>query len=265
MEAKSMKRKAFYGKGISGVDTSKLTGTLIVIEGGDGSGRSTQIQLLKEWLERRGHPTVEVGLKRSELVGRELSSAMEGNSLGPVTFSLFYATDFADQLEKVTIPALTAGFVVLADRYIYTPIARDAVRGVPLDWLRSVYGIALKPDIILYLKASPRILAERSFRKAGVLSYWESGMDIQRSGDMYECFCKYQRWVQQHFELLSNEYKFIEIDGEKDPLSVQAAIQSKVSKILKQPRSRIVTKSRSRRPTTRVVKMRSFRKVVGRK
>ncbi len=122
------KPKRFYGKGIPGANLDQLKGQLIVVEGADGSGRSTQMDLLRNWLERRGYPTVNVGLKRSMLVSRELEQAMQGNILGTRTLSLFYATDFADQLENSIIPALRSGFIVLADRYIYTLMARAIVR-----------------------------------------------------------------------------------------------------------------------------------------
>jgi dTMP kinase len=196
-----MKTKRFYGKGLPGVDPSNLKGTLIVIEGSDGSGRSTQSSYLMNWLERKGYPTVQVGLKRSELVGEALAEAMRGNTLNAITLNLFYATDFADQLERVIIPALKAGFVVLADRYIYTMMARDIVRGSSMDWLREIYGFALVPDAVFYLNVSPKILAERHFSKSGMLDYWESGMDIQRVGGMYDNFIKYPWqgiWVLYH-------------------------------------------------------------------
>jgi len=122
--------KRFYAKGLPDIDLSQLKGKLIVIEGAAGSGRSTQIAMLRDWLERLGFPTAEIGLKRSTLVGRELEEVKRGNILSPLTFSLFYATDFADQLENIIIPALRADFIVLADRYIYTLMARDIVRGV---------------------------------------------------------------------------------------------------------------------------------------
>ena len=115
------------------------------MEGADGSGRSTQIARLVEWLETSGHATVQVGLKRSTLVSSELEKAQEGNILSRTTLSLFYATDFADQLENTILPALKAGFIVLADRYIYTLMARDMVRGMDEAWLKNLYGIALSP------------------------------------------------------------------------------------------------------------------------
>src|SRR5205814_73553 len=175
-----LRPKRFYGKGLPGANLDELKGQLIVVEGADGSGRSTQIELLKNWLERRGYPTANVGLKRSMLVSRELEQAMRGNILGTRTLSLFYATDFADQLENSIIPALRSGFIVLADRYIYTLMSRAIVRGVEPVWIRDVYTIALVPDAVFYLAVSPKILVERNLRKHSVLDYWESGMDMHR-------------------------------------------------------------------------------------
>jgi dTMP kinase len=227
-----MKTKRFYGKGLPNVDPTKLQGTLIVLEGSDGSGRSTQIGLLKNWLERRGFPTVVVGLKRSELVGEALAEAMQGNTLNAITLNLFYATDFADQLERVILPSLKAGFVVLADRYIYTLMARDIVRGSSLEWLKEIYGIALVPDAVFYLNVSPKGLAERNFRKRGFLDYWESGMDIQRVGGMYDNFIKYQAKLHRIFEALQKEFGFTTIQGSRSVQSVFKEIKTRVEKIL---------------------------------
>src|SRR2546430_853435 len=157
--------KRFYGHGIPGVDLEKLSGKLIVIEGADGSGRSTQIAKLVEWLEGCGHATVQVGLKRSTLVSEELEKAQEGNILSRTTLSLFYATDFADQLENIILPALKSGFIVMADRYIYTLMIRDMVRGMDETWLKNLYGIALVPDVVFYLNVSPQELVQRTFAK----------------------------------------------------------------------------------------------------
>ncbi len=138
-------KRSFYGDGIPGADLEKIAGKLIVIEGADGSGRSTQINQLVEWLEGCGHATIQVGLKRSTLVSEELELAQQGNTLSRTTLSLFYATDFADQLENVILPSLRAGMMVLADRYIYTLMARDLVRGMDEEWLKNLYGLALVP------------------------------------------------------------------------------------------------------------------------
>jgi dTMP kinase len=227
-----MKTKRYYGKGLPNVDLTQLKGTLIVIEGSDGAGRSTQIGFLQNWLERRGFPTVMVGLKRSELVGEALAEAMKGNTLNALTLNLFYATDFADQLERVIIPSLKAGFVVLADRYIYTLMARDIVRGSSMDWLKEIYGFALVPDAVFYLNTSPKILAERNFQKRGFLDYWESGMDIQRVGGMYDNFIKYQNRLHKVFQTLQREYGFHSIAGSRSPVSIAKEIRSRVEKIL---------------------------------
>src|SRR5215212_2076587 len=144
-------KRSFYGDGIPGAELDKLAGKLIVIEGADGSGRSTQISRLVEWLEGCGHATIQVGLKRSTLVSEELELAQQGNTLSRTTLSLFYATDFADQLENVILPSLKAGFIVLADRFIYTLMARDMVRGMDEGWLKNLYGVALEPDAVFYL------------------------------------------------------------------------------------------------------------------
>ena len=228
-------KKRFYGKGIPGINPAELKGSLVVLEGGDGSGRSTQSMLLKDWLERLGYPTTEVGLKRSELAGKELMELMKGNMLSPITLSLFYFTDFADQLENMLIPALRAGFVVIADRYIYTLMVRHIARGVSKSWLRDLCGIASVPDLVFHLRVKPQTLAERTFRKSGTLNFWESGMDIERSGDMFHCFNKYQRTIAAEFDTMAKEYNFISINGDRDAFAVHADIVKEVKKILKRP------------------------------
>src|SRR5256885_9074972 len=189
--------RSFYGHGIPGVDLEELAGKLIVVEGADGSGRSTQIARLRDWLENCGHATVQVGLKRSTLVSEELDQAQQGNILSRTTLSLFYATDFADQLENIILPGLKAGFMVLADRYIYTLMARDLVRGMDEAWLKNLYGIALAPDAVFYLNVSPEQLVQRNFAKNLSLDYWESGMDIGLSRDMFDSFMQYQRAMEK--------------------------------------------------------------------
>lgn len=227
-----MSPKRFYGEPIPNVDPAVLHGRLIVIEGADGSGRSTQVRLLNDWLEAHGHATVTVGLRRSNLVSKQLDKAKEGNILGHTTLSLFYATDFADQLENVIIPGLRAGFVVLADRYIYTLMARDIVRGSDPDWCRSVYSIAVIPDVVFYLRTTPRVLIERNFQKRDSLDYWESGMDVGISRDMFESFIKYQRLIQAQFKKMADEYGFIEINGNRSIRKIAGDLQARVAGLL---------------------------------
>lgn len=207
--------KRFYGHGIPGVELGKLSGKLIVVEGADGSGRSTQIARVVSWLEGRGHATVQVGLKRSTLVSEELVRAQQGNILSRTTLSLFYATDFADQLENIILPALKAGFMVLADRYIYTLMVRDLVRGMDEAWVKNLYSTALVPDAVFYLQVSAEELVQRNFAKNHALDYWESGMDLGLSRDMFDSFMRYQRLVAEKFQSLQKTYGFTILDGNR--------------------------------------------------
>src|SRR5512143_3395073 len=222
------RERRFYGHGIPGVDLSQLAGRLIVVEGADGSGRSTQIARLVEWLEGSGHATVQVGLKRSTLVSEELERAQEGNILSRMTLGLFYATDFADQLENIILPALKAGFIVLADRYIYTLMARDMVRGMEETWLRNLYGIALEPDAVFYLNVSPEELVQRTFAKNAALDYWESGMDLGLSRDMFDSFLKYQTAMEKTFRRLQASYEFTIVDGMRSAEAINADLRKKI-------------------------------------
>ena len=163
-----------YAAPLPGMNLAEMTGKLIVIEGTDGVGRSTQIRLLRPWLEQQGRAVLDTAIKRSELAGKGIQQAKEGHTLGRITLSLFYATDFADRLEHEIVPALRAGFVVLTDRYIYSLMARAIVRGADARWIRNAYGFALKPDATFYLRIGvddliPRVVFSRGF------DYWESG------------------------------------------------------------------------------------------
>jgi dTMP kinase len=225
-------RRRWYGHGIPGVDLEKLHGKLIVVEGADGSGRSTQIARLVQMLESAGHATVQVGLKRSSLVSEELEQAQQGNILSHTTLSLFYATDFADQIENIILPALRAGFMVLADRYIYTLMARDLVRGMDQEWLENLYGIALVPDAVFYLNVSPEELVQRNFAKNAALDYWESGMDLGLSRDMFDSFLKYQALLVKEFKRLQSKYGFFIVDGDRSADAISEELQHKIDKVL---------------------------------
>jgi dTMP kinase len=222
------KTRRFYGQGIPGVNPEDLAGTLIAIEGADGSGRSTQIAQLVNWLETCGHPTVQVGLKRSTLVSAELEKAQEGNILSRTTLGLFYATDFADQLENIILPALRAGFMVLADRYIYTLMARDMVRGMDEAWLKNLYGIALEPDGVFYLSVEPEELVQRNLAKSATLDYWESGMDLGLSRDLFDSFVQYQNRMQAAFRQLQKTYGFEIIDANRSVDAVAKDLRKKI-------------------------------------
>jgi len=226
-------RRRFYGYGLPNVDLHRLAGRLIVVEGADGSGRSTQIALLRGWLEGCGHATVSVGLKRSTLVSEEVDQAQQGNILSRTTLSLFYATDFADQMENIILPGLKAGFMVLADRYIYTLMARDLVRGMDAAWLKNLYGIALVPDAVFYLNVSPEQLMQRNFAKNHSLDYWESGMDLGLSREMFDSFLKYQQLMAREFQRLQATYGFNIVDGDRSPDEINLELQRKIEAVLK--------------------------------
>ena len=206
-----------------------------MVEGADGSGRSTQIAKLVDWLEGCGHGTVQVGLKRSTLVSEELEQAQEGNILSHTTLSLFYATDFADQLENIILPALRAGFMVLADRYIYTLMARDMVRGMDEKWLKNVYSIALVPDAVFYLNVSPEELVQRNLAKSATLDYWESGMDIGISRDIFDSFLRYQRLMAEQFQRMQTTYGFRMIDGHRSVVEIYSDLQKQIEQVFNHP------------------------------
>lgn len=226
------KPRSFYGHGLPNIDLAKLKGKLIVVEGADGSGRSTQISRLVDWLEGSGHATVQIGLSRSTLVSEELDKAKQGNILSHTTLSLFYATDFADQLENTIIPSLKAGFMVLADRYIYTLMVRDLVRGMDEGWLKNLYGMALVPDAVFYLKVNPEVLVQRNFSKNHGLDYWESGMDIGLSRDMFDSFLKYQALVAEQFQRLQSTYGFTIVDANRSVDAIHEELKTNIEMVV---------------------------------
>lgn len=205
----------FFGKSLPGVKTEDLKGYLFVIEGPDGSGRSTYIRILTDWLEAKGYSTVNVGLRRSTLLGREIEQAKKGNILDERTFTLFYITDFFDQLENIIIPNLKAGCVILADRYIYTLIARSTVRGLLPEWVENICEVALVPDLVFHLRVSLNILTERNLRKQTYFDWWESGMDMRVSSEIFTSFRKYQRLMQQEYSKMVAKYNFITINANR--------------------------------------------------
>jgi len=209
-----MEKVEFYGAGFPYNPVDELPGKLIVLEGTDGVGRSTQIEMLRVWLEKQGHAVSDTGLKRSPLTGTGMNAAKMGNTFTPMTMSLFYAADFADRLENQIIPALKAGFIVLSDRYFYSIMARDIVRGADPQWARKVYGFALKPDLIIYLKADIETLVSRIVHGRG-FDYWEAGMDIRKSDNLYDSFYIYQSELIKQFEIMSAEYGFLTINASR--------------------------------------------------
>ncbi len=233
-----------YGVRPPGMPDEPLRGKLIVIEGADGSGRTTEVGLLKEHLEIEGHAVVDTGLRRSDLVSNEIDRAKSGHTLGATTMALLYAVDFADQLENKMLPALAAGSTVLADRYIYTLMARAIVRGASRAWAKELYGFALRPDLVVFLDARPEILLHRAIGKYGSLDYWESGMDLSLSRDLFESFFLYQDRLSREFEWMREEYAFHRIDANRTPAAVHEELLRLVAPLyglraLSSPRARV--------------------------
>lgn len=215
-----------YGTALPGTRGDPIRGKLVVIEGADGSGRTTEVERLKESLEIEGHAIVDTGLRRSTLVSEQIDRAKQGHTLAPTTLALLYATDFADQLENKILPSLSAGSTVLADRYIYTLMARAVVRGASRQWARALYGFALRPDLVIFLDARPEILMHRAISKYGSLDYWESGMDMSISTDRFESFLQYQARLRREFAWMESAYRFHVLDANRHPDQVHADVSA---------------------------------------
>ena len=226
----------FYGTPLPGVEQEDYPGKLIVVEGTDGVGRSTHIALLRTWLESRGHAVLDTGMTRSVLAGRGIKGAKSGTTLGRLTMQLFYATDFVDRLENEMLPALRAGFVVLTDRYIYSAIARAEVRGIDPTWIRSIYGMALVPDAVFYLRINTaQQLVQRLLSSGRGFDYWESGMDLNLGEDLYDSFIEYQTRMLKVFDRLTGEYGFQVLNASRSVRSVGNDLKRAVLKVLDEP------------------------------
>ncbi|HMN59440.1 MAG TPA: hypothetical protein PJ988_03710 [Anaerolinea sp.] len=224
----------YYGAGLPYRELGELPGRLIVLEGTDGVGRSTQMAMLQRWLEDEGYAVSNTGLRRSALTQPGLDAAKSGHTLGRTTMSLFYATDFADRLENDIIPALKAGFYVLSDRYLFSIIARDVVRGGDPDWARKIYGFALKPDIVFYLRADLETLITRMANGRG-FNYWEAGMDIHLADDLYDSFCVYQSRLIEQFDAMAQEFNFHVIDANRPVQDVFRELTGRIRTLFEQP------------------------------
>jgi dTMP kinase len=232
-EEKSKAHVRWYGKGIPYLHNMNPKGKLIVIEGPDSSGRSSQIAMLTTHLEADGHAVINTGLKRSELIAEGILEAKRNVSLGKRTLALFYAADFADQLEQKIIPALEAGYIVLADRYIYTLMARNTIRGIPRRWSHDLYAFSLVPDQVYYLQVDPYTLVHRVFEKNLSLDYYESGADMSLSDDMFESFILYQQKIVKEFQIMQKSYALSPIDGNNSVEEINADLKKRVNSFLK--------------------------------
>ena len=224
----------YFKEGLPYLKPFSIKGKLITIEGTDGVGRSTQVDLLKNWLEVQGYAVIETGWTRSNLMHRSIELAKSGNMLDRMTFSLLYATDFADRLENQIIPALKSGHIVIADRYVYTAFARDIVRDIDSRWIKNVFGFALVPDIVIYLKIDIENLIPRVI-EAGGMNYWEAGMDRHMGQDLFDSFVNYQSCLISAYGKLAREYGFEVIDARNKVEEIQKQIREKIKRILNKP------------------------------
>lgn len=195
-------------------------GKLFVVEGIDGSGKSTQVSLLYKWLLARGHTAFFSEWNSSPLVKRATSRAKRRRLLQPLTFSLIHATDFADRTERAIVPPLKAGAAVLADRYVYTAFARDGARGCDPQWLRELYSFAVTPTVAFYFRVPLEVALERILTGRPELKWYEAGMDLGLSDDIYESFKLFQARILQQYERIVEEFGLTVIDGTL-PIGVQ--------------------------------------------
>ena len=207
-------------------------GLLIVVEGTDGAGKSTHVNMLSQYIKDKCYGCTVSQWKTSRLISGVINEAKERNMLNTTTFSLLYAADYTDRLENEVIPALKAGFVVLMDRYVYTAYVRDSVRGCNIKWLENLYSFAPKPDLVFYLDVPVDVLIKRLIAKDGALDYFESGRDIGLSTDIYSSFEIYQKRCLEEYKQLMKEYDFFKIDGTLPKEEIHEIIKKEVEKLL---------------------------------
>jgi dTMP kinase len=227
--------KTWYGKGLPYVKLGTLPGHLIVVEGTDGVGRSAQIELLQPWLEVEGYAVSNTGWTRSPLLSGTINEAKAGHELTVRTFSLLYAADFADRLEHQIIPALRAGFIVIADRYMYTAFARNTVMGVHPVWTRQLFGFSLIPDLVLYLEIDVEHLVPRVLEGKG-MDYWESGMHLALGTDLFDSFQRYQRRLIDEYNRLADEFAFVRVDARQPIDGIQGELRKHIGQYLSRAR-----------------------------
>lgn len=250
--------KAYYGNGLPYLNISPLRGGLIVIEGTDGVGRSTQIEQLTRWLEVQGYGVVNTGWTRSPLLAETINEAKAGHELNVTTFSLLYAADFADRLENQIIPALRAGFIVVADRYMYTAFARNAVMGADPEWTRKLFGFAVVPDLVMYLKIDVKHLVPRVLESKG-MDYWESGMHLKLGSDIFDSFRRYQARILREYEHMTAEFDFVTVDAQQTVDAIQQELRATIGRYLAgeaMPKRRRSEPARAQRSPQRVASRR---------
>jgi len=211
---------------------AKADGRLIAVEGIDGSGKSTQVRLLEQWLRHGGLRVFKTEWNSSDVVKEITSKGKKKGTLTPTTFSLLHATDFDDRYERNILPLLHAGYWVLADRYAYTAYARDAVRGCHPEWIRRLYSFARKPDIVFYFEVPVDVAVNRMLSGRPNLKYYEAGMDLNLSNDIFESYRIFQSRITKEYEAMVKSDGFVVIDGSLPIEEQQRLVRSKVSGLM---------------------------------
>ena len=207
-------------------DGTPLPGKLFIVEGIDGSGKSTQLDLLHKWLISEGHLVVFTEWNSSPLVRRTTARGKREQLLTPLTFSLIHSADLADRMEREVLPALKAGAIVLADRYIYTAFARDGARGVNTDWVRRMYSFAVRPTVAFYFKVPLEEALRRILVGRPQLKWYEAGMDLGLSPDPYECFRLFQKRILGQYEAMTEEFGLTVIDATRPLVQQQQQVRA---------------------------------------
>jgi dTMP kinase len=208
---------------------SKLPGRLFIVEGIDGSGKSTQLDLLHKWLMSQGYLVVFSEWNSSPIVKGTTKLGKKEHSLSPMTFSLIHAADFASRINAQILPALEAGAIVLADRYVYTAFARDAIRGVSRDWVRRLYSFAVKPNIAFYFDVPLDESLRRILTGRPELKYYEAGLDLGLSDDPYESFRLFQGKIREEYDRIVKEFGLVRIDATENLIRQQQLMREMVA------------------------------------
>jgi dTMP kinase len=213
-------------------EPAELPGKLIAVEGLDGSGKSTQIYLVKRWLELEGYKVFFTEWNSSLLVRRSTKRGKKRHLLTPTTFALIHCTDFADRYERQILPMLHAGYIVVADRYIYTAFARDAARGCDRAWIRKLYSYARHPDVTFLFDAPLSVALTRIITGRPQLKFYEAGMDMGLSKDPFESFQILQGRMYEEYQHMVGEYNFVRIDATRPPGLQQREVRDLLQKYI---------------------------------
>jgi dTMP kinase len=208
---------------------ASLPGRLIAVEGLDGSGKSTQIHLVHRWLELEGYKVFFTEWNSSELVKQSTKRGKKKELLTPTTFAMIHATDFADRYERQILPQLHAGYIVLADRYVFTAFARDVARGCDRTWIRQLYGFARLPDLTFFFDLPPSIAMGRILEGRPKLKHYEAGMDLNLARDPYESFRLFQQRINDEYQRMAGEYGFVRVDATRSSDIQQQDVRTAVS------------------------------------